>query len=219
MILWPLGGLSIYGPTDKGVIGDLKVAIAGPVMQIPLMVILAILYLALKTPDMPPFQTFYISKYDVESEIGFLFLALCRITFWYNFFIFGINLIVPISPMDGLRIWAACLRTFGLSVNKTAKALAYLGILLSLIVFIYGVFILFDFRYYGGITEMFLGAYGFASSKALNDLVATDRLGLDPIFGRPLYIDTDSNSVEMSNNGNQPAQPLPVEVAESSEIL
>jgi len=224
IIIWPLGGLTFHGPTDKGIKGDLKVALAGPLMQIPLMIILAIIYLALMTPETPPFQMFYISQMDIENSIGSIFLGLCRVSFWYNFFIFGINLIVPISPLDGLRIWAACLRILGMSVTWTAKFLAYFGMLISFAVFLFGVFILFDLSHYGGITEMFLGAFGFASSKALRDLARTDLLSLDPIFGRSWYASEESRGVEMSgtssnNNDNQPSQPVPVELSEGAEIL
>ncbi len=35
IVLWPLGGLAVCGPTD-GLVGDLKVALAGPLTHLPM---------------------------------------------------------------------------------------------------------------------------------------------------------------------------------------
>jgi Zn-dependent protease len=36
IVLWPLGGFAICGPTEGGLSGDLKVAAMGPLMHIPM---------------------------------------------------------------------------------------------------------------------------------------------------------------------------------------
>lgn len=48
IILWPLGGFALCGPTDEFVGGDLKVALAGPMMHIPMTLLWWTIYVAVK---------------------------------------------------------------------------------------------------------------------------------------------------------------------------
>ena len=189
-VLWPLGGLSFYGPTNKGYMEDLKVAIAGPIMQIPLMIILVTLYETLRHDDMSPVGSIYVVYRDITGDISRLFLALCMGTFWFNTIVCFLNLLIPIYPLDGVRIYAAVLKKLGASLTKTAKIISYFGMFISIFSFSLGVFFMFFFEAYGGgLFEMALGAFGFASSKDLYDKVKAGRLRDDKIFGDELIND------------------------------
>ncbi len=48
IILWPLGGFALCGPTDEFVGGDLKVALAGPMTHIPMTLLWWTIYVAVK---------------------------------------------------------------------------------------------------------------------------------------------------------------------------
>lgn len=217
-IIWPLGSLSFYGPSDKGIMGDLKVAVSGPLLQIPLMVILAILYVSLKTNDMTPFSHIFASYTDIiNAGMGEFFLAICLETFWYNVFVISLNLLVPIYPFDAVRIWAALLRKRGTSLTKTAKIISYVGMFLSGCLFIFGVVeILFYEIFRLGLFELTLGASGLLSAKYLDDKINAGLLNTDPVFGRACYesaensfeMNTTSTNVEVISNGNKNAVPI-----------
>jgi Zn-dependent protease len=48
IILWPLGGFAFCGPTDDFLLGDLKVAIAGPMTHVPMALLWWGIYVAVK---------------------------------------------------------------------------------------------------------------------------------------------------------------------------
>lgn len=226
VILWPLGGLTFYGPTNKGYIGDLKVALAGPIMQIPLMIILAVTYVSLRPEDMSPLSAVFASYNDITGDFSRLLLILCMTTFWYNMFIFMFNVFIPIHPLDGVRIYAAVLKFFGASLTKTAKIVSFTGMFLSACTFILAIVELLFFEVYGGgIFELALGAFGLASSKALYDRIKAGRLKEDGVFGRACYeSEMDSTGIEMNNNADDEQNSsnttsVPIERTETSEIV
>lgn len=202
MVLTPIGGLTFFTATEKGHVGDLKVALAGPLIQIPFMCILAAIYLILQTEKTGPFVDFYATYENVSGTIGLLFLTLCRTTFWYNVLLLSINLLVPIYPLDGLRIYAATLKIMGINLTTTAKFVSIGGMIFSVSLFGFGVFKLFHTSYIGGMSEVLAGGLGFTNSKILFDLVKAGRLKEDPIFGRRCYEQSTNESVEMASTSN-----------------
>ena len=48
IVLWPLGGFALCGPTDDALGGDLKVALAGPMTHIPMSLIWWAIYAGVK---------------------------------------------------------------------------------------------------------------------------------------------------------------------------
>lgn len=204
IILSPIGGLSFHTAADKGHIGDLKVALAGPLMQLPLIGVLAILYLALKSNEMDPFTEFFASYASVSGGMGMFFITLCRTTFWYNVFLLSINLLIPIYPLDGLRIYVAIFKLSGMNLTKSANIAAFGGGLASLIILGYGVFKFFSKTYVGGLSEIVAGGLGFANSKNLYDLVKEGRLKDDPVLGRSCY-EQSNGGVEMSSSSRTSA--------------
>lgn len=223
-ILWPLGGLSFYGPTNLGYMGDLKVAIAGPLMQIPLMIIFVTLYETLKYDDMSALGSIYLVLKDISGDISRLFIAVCMATFWYNVVIFLLNVFIPIYPLDGVRLYAAGLKALGASLTKTAKIISYCGMFISICGFILGVVQMFFYHAYGGgLFELALGAFGLANSKELYDKIKAGRLREDKIFGRSCY-EQESETNEMNNGveletSSNTHTPVPLNTTEVSEIL
>lgn len=223
-ILWPLGSLSFYGPSDKGIKGDVNVALAGHILQIPLMIILGILYASLRTEDMSALSDIFASYDDITIGFGKILLTLCMETFWYTLFIIGLNLVIPVYPFDGVRIWAAVIKNMGASLTKTAKIISIAGILISSCTFIFGIIEMLFYEIFGlAIFELIFGVLGLVSSKNLYDNIKAGRLRDDPIFGRACYAN-ENESVEMSSTGNGSAsdaipEPVPVERVDTEGIV
>ncbi len=165
-------------------------------MQLPFMLILAIIYVAVNDDKDYPLSTIFATYDNVRGSIGILFLTLCRTTFWYNVLLLVINLLIPIYPLDGVRIYAAVLKMWGMSLKSTAMFVSIAGLIISCSLFGYGVFKLFSKSYSSGLSEIAGGTFGLVNSKMLFDSVKAGVLDRDPIFGRPCY-ERENESVEM----------------------
>ena len=62
IVLWPLGGFALCGPTDDFLVGDLKVALAGPMTHIPMTLLWWAIYVGVKGEDsgLWPSTTIYL---------------------------------------------------------------------------------------------------------------------------------------------------------------
>jgi hypothetical protein len=186
MVLWPLGGLTTYGPpTAKG---EFLTAIAGPLIHLPMMALWALLYTISNGSSNN--LTDYKVYVDALGKLDGMVITLCRRGFWLNIEIMVINIIFPIYPLDGIRILGSFFVVIGCSIHKAAKYTAVFGVALSVGFVIAGVVTLFQ----AGMDEtpiiyMLLGAMGIASSKILFDYAKTDRLSSHPVFGQECYKD------------------------------
>jgi len=234
IVIWPLGGLTIYGPTDQGAYGDLKVALSGALAHIPIAGIFAVLYVIFKDDTMPGLNSMTVFMKHLEDDFQSIFATICRMIFGWNIFFFLIHTCVPIHPLGGIRVWAGFLRMNGISLTKTAKITSVAGMVLSIAIFVYGVILLFDRSIQGGVLEVLFGGFGFASSKALYDLVKAGRLTEHSIFGRNCYDESGTSQSGGDGNGDVAMTPssdavggsssnvddsLPIENIESSEII
>lgn len=230
IVLWPLGGLTVYGPDDKGPMGDFKVAIAGPFSYIMTGGVFALLYTILKSSGMPRLTSMKVYLRHLDSGFLGILSTACRVAFCWNGILFLMNLLIPVHPLDGIRVWAGLLRSMGVRLTNTAKIVSFAGMAVSLSLFLYGCVRIFDRRVESGISEILLGGLGFTSSKILYDMVRAGRLSEDPVFGRPCYVEsstveiTSSSNVNVSTtvNGNMNANvagDIPIQSIESSEII
>jgi len=164
IILWPLGGITTYGPNDRGAWGDAMVAIAGPLSHIFTGAIFAILYVTLKAEGMPSLLTFSAFYTDLEGGFNGIVMTACRVSFCWNVFLLCVHMLVPVYPLDGIRIWAGLLRSKGVGITKTANIVAFAGMALSFGFFVYGCFGIFFDTAVGGVTEystgVLLGGFG-----------------------------------------------------------
>lgn len=206
IVLWPLGGLTVYGPENKGPTGDLKVSLAGPLSHLPIAGIFALIYTLIKEDGMQPLTSMKILLYDLESGFNGIFSTGCRTMFAFNMILFALHLLLPIYPLDAVRVWAGVLRG-RMSLSTTAKIISLVGFLLSLAFFVFGCVKLFDRKIPGGVGEVLLGGFGMSSSKILYDLNKTGRLAEDPVFGRACYAEPRA-SIEVpggeTNQGQRP---------------
>jgi len=219
MVLWPLGGLTTYGPpTAKG---ELLTAIAGPLIHLPMMALWALLYTISNGSSHN--LTDYKVYVDALGKLDGMVITICRRGFWLNIEIMVINIIFPIYPLDGIRILGSLFVVIGCSIHKAAKYTAVFGVALSVGFVIAGVVTLFQAEMdETPIIYLLLGAMGIASSKILFDYAKSDRLSSHPVFGQECYkdhfntptdtvlpslpVDSPTPSDNPTNNSNSPLE-------------
>ena len=164
-MLWPLGGLTTYGPDNAK--GEFITAIAGPLVHLVMMGIWALLY-AITNGGVQNLTQYKVIIDAGGSLVNGMVLTLFRRGFWLNIEIMVINVIFPIYPLDGIRILGAFFVMIGCSIHRAAKFTAAFGVLLSIGFVIAGIVTLFR----EGLDElpiiyMLLGALGIVSSNIL----------------------------------------------------
>lgn len=202
IVLWPLGGLTVYG--GDSIRTDLKVAFAGSFAHVILAIFYGVLYTIFNT-EVHAGSLFRATVYLVELKSGFgvALVTACRTAFWWNLYFIFIHTVVPIYPLNGLRIVAGVLKVFNASMSTAwvARTCSICGMILSAGYFIWGIVRILPFTIFsGGIFEIFAGAFGFVNSKILYDSVKNDNLSQDPVFGRPCFQSDDGDNVNNSND-------------------
>ena len=201
MVLWPLGGFVICGPVES-VVGDFKVAIAGPLTHIPQMLVWVGIFAAIEGGDFTNF-TRYLDTANVS--LGAL---ICAQAFYLNMVLFLFNLFVPAYPLDGGRCLAAGLILCGLKVLRAAKATAVIGMTIAGIMIGWGLFDFFNGASTGLFTAL-IGLWIFMTSFGLFKLTqdddrmsAADKLRQHPVFGQNCYQDRARQERAAAQNNN-----------------
>lgn len=203
VVLWPLGGFALCGPTDS-LSKEMKVAIAGPLTHIPQMLFWWMIYLLVKyefdmagneTAIWPSFSIFL--KTMSSGPAGF-FQVLAGEAVWLNIILFAFNLCIPAYPLDGGRVYAAALiLKLKVEPSKAAFVTAMTGMVISLAMVSYGIVRLFTGGAGFSLYMALVGLYVFYESYLLNNAVKRDDLKNHPIFGGECYQSggaTDSRS-------------------------
>lgn len=223
VILWPLGGLTTYGPNDRGSWGDAMVALAGPLSHIFTGAIFAILYVIFKAEDMPSLFDFTVFYSDLGSGFNGIVMTACRVSFCWNVFLLCVHIFVPVFPLDGIRIWVGLMMSAGFGMNKTANIVAIAGMAFSFGFFVYGCVGIFFDTFAGGVTEfstgVLLGGFGILTSKVLFDLNRAGRLSEHPIFGRSCYAVNGVSSVEVPSTANGTMSGTPMAAAQQADLI
>jgi len=196
IVLWPLGGFALCGPTDKGANGDFLVAIAGPLMHIPQSLVWFVLYLA--TFNGLSNFTMNLTLKEIESTQGF-FSSLCEQAIFMNIVLFCFNLLIPAYPLDGGRCLASLLIMGGAGLESAAYTTSIASMVIGFLLLSYGVLSVI-FGNFGGILLIFISIFILFEGKRLYDLTKSGKVKEHPIFGRACYDDRES-----TNNTNDDA--------------
>jgi len=186
IVLWPLGGFAICGPTNCGAWGDFRVAIAGPLTHIPQMVFWVGMYAAFSRGD---FSDFSMSYYLVELSVSAsdFFRILSQQAFWTNLFIFAFNLFVPAYPLDGGRALVSLLFLRGMRMEKIASIASWFSMVIGGGLLIFGLYSFIWLHSPNGIFMAIVSAYILQSSVLLYSMKRDGRLKEHPMFGRACY--------------------------------
>ena len=120
-----------------------------------------------------------------------------------NLFLGFLNLI-PIGSLDGGNLLKSIIWYFSGSKNKGRNFLNKLTLLLSILVFLFGIICIFTFNIYYGLLLTFLGLFGINSSKSENQFFKIENiLKLSKVSDLKLKalrkIEFDSNLVALNN--------------------
>mmetsp|Transcript_17656 Transcript_17656/g.17088 ORF Transcript_17656/g.17088 Transcript_17656/m.17088 type:complete len:296 (-) Transcript_17656:252-1139(-) len=190
IVLWPLGGFALCGPTDKGAKGDFLVAIAGPLTH-PFQ---SMIWFALYFVTGRGISDFKFSIYlkTINSSAGGYFSTLCAQAIWLNLMLFCFNLLIPAYPLDGGRCLASLLVMFGVELNQAAYTTAITSMVIGAIIGLYALCIILLAKNFGGIFLALIAAYVFFEGKKLFDLTKAGKVKDHPVFGRDCYDNRES---------------------------
>ena len=184
----------ICGPVES-VVGDFKVAIAGPLTHIPQMLVWVGIFAACEKGSFENFSQF---PDTANASFGG---NLSAQAFFLNLTLFIFNLFVPAYPLDGGRCLAAGLILCGMSVVNAAMGTAFIGMLFAAAMIVWGI-IIFIQGSPGGFFTMLIGAWIFMTSFGLfkltrpahgtstsevNSNMANENLKSHPVFGQRCY--------------------------------
>lgn len=201
IVLWPLGGFVICGPTET-VKGDFLVAIAGPLTHLPQMAVWVVIFAIIEEGDFSNLGRF------VDDDVSFG-ASLCSQAFYLNVVLFVFNLFVPAYPLDGGRVLAAGLVLCGLQVLTAAIVTAVIGMVIAAALAVWGIVDFFRGAP-GGLFTAFMGAWIFMSSFQLFKLTRpasglygdpVENLKSHPVFGQDCY----QNRANNNNNAGNPS--------------
>uniref|UniRef100_A0A7S1ZEE5 Peptidase M50 domain-containing protein n=1 Tax=Trieres chinensis TaxID=1514140 RepID=A0A7S1ZEE5_TRICV len=186
IILWPLGGFALCGPTDSGAKGDLVVAVSGPLTHLLQMAIWIAFYAVFNGGY---FSTFSMSYFltDLSRSCSSFMAVLSQQSFWTNLFIMAFNLFIPAYPLDGGRCLASTLILCGVNVNRAALITSVTAIVLATSLFLWGVVSFIWLHSPNGLFTALIAIFVFTSSWQLWDLYKAGRVKDHPLFGRACY--------------------------------
>ena len=203
IILWPLGGFALCGPTDCGPSGDFKVSIAGPLTHIPQMLFWVAMYAAFSKGDFSRFDMSYYLNELSESGASF-FAVLSQQAFWTNLFIMAFNLFVPAYPLDGGRCLAALLIMRGIRMEKAALITSVTAMVLSCGLLIFGLVSFIWLHSPNGIFMALVSAYVFTGSMSLYNMQKEGRVREHPLFGRAVFEEREDVVAAASSEEPEP---------------
>lgn len=185
IVLWPLGGFAICGPTDS-LVGDLWVALAGPLTHIPMFLLWWIVYVATKTSTMSFWPSWTIYLDILSSSARGFFAMLSAQAVYLNLALLCFNLFIPAYPLDGGRVYAASLiLVFKMDTLKAAKVTSITGMILATGMILYAIIS----TLIGKVgTQLLLGLIGvFVFYQSYELWAQKNDLSNHPIFGRQCY--------------------------------
>jgi Zn-dependent protease len=176
MLLWPLGGLAFYCKVPS-VLSDLKVAVAGPLTHIPLI----LLSLALLS---------CVNKGSVEyDEIPSLksnfFAVLCWDFMMFNIMMIAFNLFIPCYPLDGGKIFIDTLLLRGVTNERAAQITVFVSVPIFLLVGGLGLFLILSGNP-AGLLTVCVALFFARAVWDLHRMQKSGTLNQHPLFRIPL---------------------------------
>jgi Zn-dependent protease len=190
IVLSPLGGFALCGPTSGRVVEDFYVAIAGPLAHLPQIAIWVALFALLNHGEFMEFQAdINLNSLKLGGWSVFWSIVSVQATMM-NVALFVFNLAIPAYPMDGGRCLAALLVMFGCSAY-TAGLIT--SITATLIGFGFMVLGFYPVPTFSGILLALFGTFIVSSSLELRKMTLQGRVHAHPLFDRDCYHDNNTN--------------------------
>jgi len=199
IVLSPLGGFALCGPTSGHVVEDLWVAIAGPLAHLPQIAFWVSLFAVLNQGEFMEFQAdINLNSLKQGGSVAFWSIISVQATMM-NVALFIFNLAIPAYPMDGGRCLAALLVICGCSAYTAGLVTS---ITATLIGFAFMVLGFYPVPTFSGILLAFFGAFIVSSSLELRKLTLQGRVHSHPLFDRDCYhADNNNNKKKLIEDG------------------
>jgi len=166
ILLWPLGGLAFIATDDASAMGDMFVAIAGPLTHVP-MFALWLLFLKLSSGSMDL----------TASQRGDFWAALCLEGCWIQVYLFAFNLLLPAYPLDSSRVLVAALACCKVPIDAAAITVIVVSTIMSCALIVYGFWVL-------QFLAVFIGGWCLGETWKVFALKSANQLGQHPTFSK-----------------------------------
>lgn len=212
VILWPFGGytfcdaLSISisstieeeeeedGEEGEQIRGslrdDIKIAIAGTFMHIPMCIFWFALYAAINKGDVSDF-TFRNYLSVISSGYEGFFSTLFKQATLINILLLWFNIFIPSYPLDGGRLITSAMLLVGVALNKAALLTCFVSILVATALLAWSMASFIDGVGITGILTVLLAFFVLAECYRVYKCILGGTLREHPLFGRDCYIYRD----------------------------
>ncbi|KAI2492683.1 Peptidase family M50 [Fragilaria crotonensis] len=140
IVLWPLGGFTVFGSSDGAVVDDLWIAISGPLTHVLQGAFWLGIYALINRGDLSSFSTAIQRQELRNGGVGEFTSILSEQALLFNVIIFIFNVCVPAYPLDGGRALAALLVMGGHKLGTTARITSALGTFVGIVMLFVGVY-------------------------------------------------------------------------------
>lgn len=192
ILLSPLGGFALCGPTNGNVVEDLWVALAGPLAHIPQAIFWIALYFVLNQGKL---QEHFAPDININylKQGGFVaFWSIIAIqAAMMNVTLLVFNLAIPAYPMDGGRCLAALLIMCGASTYSAAMVTSMTAMLVGCAFCVVGFYPVWSVS---GMLLAFFGVFIMHSSLELRRMTMRGQVHEHPLFDRACYRVSSSKS-------------------------
>lgn len=200
IVLSPLGGFALCGPTSGHVVEDLWVALAGPLAHLPQIAFWVALFSVLNRGDFEDFQAdINLAALKQGGYVAFWSIIAVQATMM-NVALFVFNLAIPAYPMDGGRCLAALLVICGASAYTAALVTATTATLIGFGFMVLG---FYPVPTFSGILLALFGAFIVSSSLELRKMTLQGRVHSHPLFDRDCYHSADDSKKALLLDGEE----------------
>ena len=211
IVLWPLGGFTVFGSTDAAVVDDLWIAISGPLTHVLQGAFWIGIYALCNGGDLSGFSTSIQRQELRKGGVGGFVSVLSMEAVLMNIGVFIANVAIPAYPLDGGRALVALLVMGGYKLGTAARITSFTGSFVGLVLLFIGVY-WYVIRTSAAALLLILVA-GFVTSSGLRMWKAAvrNRLQDHPLFQLECYRTHTNRRVQPATNA-VPSQPRSSEV-------
>jgi Zn-dependent protease len=154
IMLLPIGGIAMTDKMPEKPIEELKMALAGPMFNLVLVAVIAIMVWLVPSIPWPGAEYFQSAEGLNLAILHFPIFTL----YWVNLILGAFNLLVPALPLDGGRVLRALL-AMRVGFNKATQAASKVSTFFALLLFILGFFA-------GNIILIIIAVFVYLGAKA-----------------------------------------------------
>jgi len=185
-VLWPLGGFSDTNIQRCTCMQEFWVALCGPLTALPWFAVTVIIMSVSSQWGIDYYsRTFDINAFD-NGGADEWFAEFGKIGLEITMFIFFLNLLLPVYPLDASRMLAALCVQCGMKVDKACLMVACIGLAIGLGFSIYGIIALVE-NSGNGLMFLLIGLFVLFTSWSLFNYYRLRRVTQHPLFQADCY--------------------------------